>query len=619
MSKWQKNKNLKMLEKRFPGITEIIEKKEAELLEKEAVEVEEEIAFTGERILVAKKAGRRLYLVGRRDPMAHPISQISALGRIIPYAPVFVLGMGNLHYLEELEEKTDENVQILVYEPLFSIFYKQLYLVDLERFFENRTVALVIEGINEDGLNSLISSMLQGDRVPLMKYFVLPNYVELCSEQVERFLKILKKYSKAYFINLGTKMFFRNDFAENFYNNVRYVRTGYKAFQLLNVIPQDIPAFVVSAGPSLNKNIKELKRAKNKAFIIAVDTAIKPLIKEGIFPDMFATLDGVKPVELVEQEEAKEIPLLAKLTSAKGVLDYHTGKKFFIDEGFRYTNKMFAINKKSIEGFPVGGSVATLAFSLVCHLGFRKIIFVGQDLAYTNNKSHADGTFQEKMPQEDTDNFLMVPGNYEDEVPTLTNLDEYRRWFGDYISKWKEGQYVEFINATEGGAKIEGTVLMPLAEVVDKECRKEVDIKSCIDSLEPVFSNEEQAKIREYFYETPKQIREIVYLAQEGRKIYQQLDKLCRNGNMDKRAYQKLLKRVKKNREKIEGNAHFDLLLNSMVTAEQIIRSGQYFEHETREEEALELARQGKEYMKLLEGYAKILEQIAEETVAKVE
>ena len=55
MSKWQKNKNLKMLEKSFPGITEIIEKKEAELLEKEAVEVEEEIAFTGERILVAKK------------------------------------------------------------------------------------------------------------------------------------------------------------------------------------------------------------------------------------------------------------------------------------------------------------------------------------------------------------------------------------------------------------------------------------------------------------------------------------------------------------------------------------------------------------------------------------
>ena len=49
MSKWQKNKNLKMLEKRFPGITEIIEKKEAELLEKEAVEVEEEIAFTGEK------------------------------------------------------------------------------------------------------------------------------------------------------------------------------------------------------------------------------------------------------------------------------------------------------------------------------------------------------------------------------------------------------------------------------------------------------------------------------------------------------------------------------------------------------------------------------------------
>lgn len=617
MSEKRKSRNLNMLEKRFPGMKELIEEKAEKLLEKEGIFVMEETAFTGEQILVTEKEHRRLYLAGRRDPSAHPKNQISVLGKIVPNAPVFILGMGNLHYLRELNRAADESVQVLLYEPLFSVFYKQLYLIDLEELFGKRTIALIVEGINEDGLEGIIRAMLQGDRVPLMKYFILPNYVELCLEQVQNFLRLMKEPSHSYFVGVGTKMFFRNKLAENFYSNVRYMRTGYKAIQLLNVIPADVPAFVVSAGPSLNKNIHELKRAKNKSFIIAVDTAIKPLVKAGIIPDMFATLDGIKPVELVEQEEAKEIPLLAKLNSTKGMLDYHTGKKFFINDGFRYAAELFAINGKRLEGLPSGGSVATLAFSLACHLGFRKIIFVGQDLAYTDNKSHADGTFKEEMPEEDTKDFIMVPGNYEEEVPTLSNLDGYRKWFGEYIEWWEKGHEVEFINATEGGARIEGTTLATLKEVIDQECVKEVDIGACIDGLEPVFNEEEQEKILEYFHNTPKQIHELVLLAREGKKIYRQLDKLCRKGNMDQRAYRKLLKRVKRNREKIERNVHFDLLINSMVQAEQIIRTGQYFKYDTAAEEGLELARQGKEYMDLLEGYTLAIEQIARETVAK--
>lgn len=49
-----------------------------------------------------------------------------------------------------------------------------------------------------------------------------------------------------------------------------------------------------------------------------------------------------------------------------------------------------------------GGSVACSAFSLVYKLGFSRIILVGQDLALTDNKTHADGTFKEKMDVIDT-------------------------------------------------------------------------------------------------------------------------------------------------------------------------------------------------------------------------
>lgn len=609
MSKNLRDRNLKTLEERFPGICKVIEEKGEELLQKEAMHVAEETAFNGEQILVAETAGRRLYLAGRRDPKAHPANQMSVLGRIVPNAPVFILGMGNIHYLEELIAKTDESVIIMLYEPLFSVFEKQLERIEFKKIFGRRTVALILEGINEDGMESMVGTMLQGDKVPLMKYFVLPNYVELCREQVNRFLEILVKQSENYYVGVGTRMFFSPYQAENFYHNVQYIRTGYKAFQLLGVVPNDVPAFVVSAGPSLNKNIKELKRAKNKSFIIAVDTAVKPLLREGIVPDMFATLDGIKPLELVETEQAKELPLLTMVTAASAIQDYHTGKKFFYDEGYHYVRSLFEMNGKKLEGFPTGGSVATLAFSLVCHLGFRKIIFVGQDLAYTDNKSHADGTFQDAMPEENTEKFIRVPGNYEKEVPTLKNLDGYRKWFGEYIEWWTKGHEATFINATEGGARIEGTELMTLAEVIDRECVKEVDIASCIESLEPVFDEEEQKKVAAFFRDTPKQVHQIVTLAREGEKLYQQLDKLCRKGNMDKRAYLKILKRVKRNRKKIEENPNYQLLSESMTKAEQIIRSGQYLRRETMEEEGMELARQGVKFMELLEEYAGIVEE----------
>ncbi len=617
MSMELRDRNLKALEKRFPGICDVIEERREKLIKMEGMAVIEETAFNGEQILAVHKNGRKLYLAGRRNPLAHPINQISVLGRITPHASIFILGMGNIHYLEKLSEKTDGSEVLLLYEPLFSIFDKQLDRIDLEEMFGKRTVALVVGGINEDGLEGVVGTMLQGDQVPLMKFFVLPNYIELCKEQVNRFLEDLVEKSEEYYMGVGTQMFFSPYQAENFYHNVQYIMTGYKAFQLFRTIPDDIPAFVISAGPSLDKNIKELKRAKNKSFIIAVDTAVKPLLREGIVPDMFATLDGVKPLEVVEIEEAKEIPMLTKVSAAEAIMDYHTGKKFFPDEGYAYVSKMFEMNGKTIEGFPVGGSIATLAFSLVCHLGIRKIIFVGQDLAYTDNKSHADRTFQEKMPEEDTEGFMKVPGNYEKEVATLKNLDIYRKWFEEYIERWESKYEVEFINATEGGAKIKGTKLMSLAEAIDQECTKEVDIKSCIDQLEPIFTKEEQEKILAFFHDTPKKVQEIVVLARKGKKLYQQIERLCKSENMDKQAYVRVLEKIKYVRKKIEENPNYQLIRISMTKAELIVRSGQYLRIESVMEEGMELARQGRKFMELLEEYAKIIKKYTEETVGK--
>ena len=231
-------KNLESLEKRFPGITELIKKRKERNMVQDKVEVYTEEAYTGEKIIKVTKGKRNLYLAGKRDPIAHAINQINLLGKIVPYAPIFIIGMGNLHYLEELLKRTDDSVEVLLYEPIFSIFYKQLEITDFETLFGKRTIALVIDGINDDGIDSLLRTMLQGDKVPLLKHMILPNYEVLVSAKIKEFIEKLTNISERYQINLGTRKRFNHVMADNFYHNVRYVKTGYTAQQLDSVCPK---------------------------------------------------------------------------------------------------------------------------------------------------------------------------------------------------------------------------------------------------------------------------------------------------------------------------------------------------------------------------------------------
>ncbi|MCF2642425.1 motility associated factor glycosyltransferase family protein [Roseburia hominis] len=612
----QKKKNLEILDRLYPGIKKLIEERKEELQKKEQVKIEEDVALNGETILKVKKDGRVLYLAGRRDPAGPAKNQIGLLGKIEATAPVFMIGLGNIHYLEELVKVADKNAVIMIYEPSFSIFYKVLEQVDIEKMFQDRMIVLCVEGINAEGYEKIIMQMLRGDRVAVMQNFILPNYEVLFLEQVCAFIKCLDKLVKEYRMEVNTILRYTTVKADNIFHNVNYIRTGYQAIQLSDVLPLDVPAIVVSAGPSLNKNIHELKKAKNRAFIIAVDTAIRPLLKEGIIPDMFAIVDGLKPLNLVELEACKEIPLITTDDAAKAVLEYHTGKKFFYNQGRRYINHLYSMNNKIYAGMVVGGSVATLALALSCYVGFQTIILVGQDFAYTNNKSHADGTFKEIMDTLDTSKYKMVEGNYEKEVPTDIVLNDYRVWFEEFIKHWREnGREIAVINATEGGAKIEGTEILALKDAIERECTKQVDIQSCFEQLGPVFDKEEQERILQFFHETPNEFRKVFGMAEEGEKLYRKLKKMCSAKNMDSAGYEKLLRKIKKINKKIESSIVYQFIEETMVLADQIIKTGQYREYASFGEEGMEIAREGIQYMELVKQCAKLFENLSGQTV----
>lgn len=614
------DKNLEALDRRYPGIRQLIEEKKDALLEEENLKVLEEENLEGRQILKVVKGKRSLYLAGKRNIDAPVRNMMYMFGRIEASAPVFLVGMGNICYLEEVLHRTGKENVILVYEPSFTIFYEQIQRIDMDELLGKRIVVLLVGGINDDtGLRPLLGSILRGDRVPLMKHYILPNYEELCLEKIHHFENILTETARDYQIEKGTARRFSHVWVENLFRNANYIRTGYQAQQLTGKLPVDVPAIVVSAGPSLNKNIAQLKKAKNRAFIIAVDTALKPLTKEGIVPDMYAMVDGLKPVELVKVEETRRVPLITASNTANTALEYHQGKKFFFEQDISFVNEMYRVNDKVFYRLPSGGSVATLAFSLACHLGFKTIILVGQDLALTGNKTHADGTFKEVMDIKDTTKLKKVPGNCEEWVPTRGDFEGYRTWFQNFIEDWKKHSELRVINATEGGARIAGTEIMTLEEAIDRECGRTVDIAACFDSIKPVFDEKEQTVLLDYLHNVPKELQKIEDLAETGRKLYQKLDKLCMSGNSSQDAYLKVLNKIKKNTKKIEKIPLYGIVGETLAVADQIIKAGQHLGYQSFEKECKEIAERGMKFMELTKECAGVLGQLAEDTLGKLE
>lgn len=616
----QFEKNVKVLAKYYTDFDKLIEDGKRQLKSEE--DVLTEISDDGNQILRIKKGQELYYLNGKRnskEPAELWVKWTQSYGPLQRNSPILMMGVGNPLYLEELVNKIDNKITIIVYEPSLQIFLKFLEMVDLELWMEKHLIVFWVNGLKDmdlENLTTLINRTLTYDKLSYMRYIILPNYEMLFPKEAIEFVRIARNIAREEIVQYNTKISFSEVIVKNLLFNARYLCNAYKTTQLIEVIPNNIPGILVAAGPSLNKNIKELKKAKGKAFIIAVDTAIKPLLREGIVPDMFSIIDGMKPLDLFEAEGVKEIPMLSGLNAAHEVLDYHKGMKFFYNENYEFAEKIFAESGQFVGKVHSGGSVATTAFSLMYMIGIDTIILVGQDLAFTDNKSHADGTFHEVMEEKDTTGYITVEGNIEQKVPTMTSFLVFLDWYKKYIARAKDerkriGRNFRVINATEGGAKIEGTEIMPLKDAIDEVCITEVDIADGLHKLKPMLTDKKRDWAKKYLMEIPNEFHKLAQHAGKGKKIYQKLNHLCNKATIDKEEYLSIIKKIKKNRVEIEKICVYQLIHITMVKANYILSCEQNLSEDTLKDEGKEIARKGILYMDNVKKLAHAFEEYA--------
>ncbi|EPD7100621.1 6-hydroxymethylpterin diphosphokinase MptE-like protein, partial [Campylobacter jejuni] len=233
-------------------------------------------------------------------------------------------------------------------------------------------------------------------------------------------------------------------------------------------------AIVVSAGPSLAKQLSLLKAYQDKAVIFCADGALSMLEKEGIIPDYVTNLDftDLAMKFFQNKENLKQSIIALECATHPNIVRSLNAENCMIVLRNKALYQRFNLNDFGY--IDTGTHVSHFSYTLALALGFKNIIMIGQDLAFDKEgNSHSKGfDFGEKFSGEENIDKLKIPAYAgKGEVLTHTTWNDYRIKL-EYLFACND-QKAKFYNATEGGARINFTEELSFKECCEKLLTKE--------------------------------------------------------------------------------------------------------------------------------------------------
>ena len=271
-----------------------------------------------------------------------------------------------------------------------------------------------------------------------------------------------------------------------------------------------VPMIIVGAGPSLAKNIGQLKAAQGKAIIVATARTLRGLQDAGVWPDFAISLDATEVRCQFQDIALHRIPgVMISATSHPDLLTLADTCLLSFSSNTEAEGWMFdAVD--GVTEMPTGGSVSCSAMSIGLHWGCSPIILVGQDLSFPGGQFyHADGADGDTSAIFNADNNTWtlegystelahtlrhsitdkglrfsgteVPGYFGGTVPTNPTFSAVRTWFG--FTAYDHKNTTTMLNCTEGGAHIDGMAHIPLAKAMADLAPRQVDVTVVLRQL----------------------------------------------------------------------------------------------------------------------------------------
>lgn len=215
---------------------------------------------------------------------------------------------------------------------------------------------------------------------------------------------------------------------------------------------------IVSAGPSVDDDLEELKKIKDDFNIICVGSVLRTLLDNNIIPDAVVIIDTKEIVKRQFEgleEKTKNIDLCFAASASKEALKIYSGPKYIFND----TDSKTEIN--------TGGTVAIAAMDIAIKCGCRQMIFLGQDLAFIKDKSHTQAYEKTYGFKDDYKNYIKYEQIKGVNGEMLYTLKGYIRFKHKIEALIRKNSKVDFINCSKG-VIIEGARHMNLKDVLNE-------------------------------------------------------------------------------------------------------------------------------------------------------
>ncbi|EPW4863417.1 motility associated factor glycosyltransferase family protein [Campylobacter jejuni] len=496
----------------------------------------------------------------------------SILEKTPRYPFVCIYGIGNALLIKNLAKHYKH---LFVFESEIELFILALSTLDLSEELCSGKIYLV--DIQEKKINLQLRILFDQNDVflwlNLYEMFINNNfYKKYYYEEILNADKIIYENINLVIRNLDPDSKISLSCYENFYKNIPLML---KNIPFKRIIDERKGLFesciVVCAGPSLQKQIPLLKKYQENFVIFCVDGAYPLLVKHNITPDYVLNLDFEEyPLEFFKEvnPENKTLFILAASTHPS-VVDYLYKKQIplsiVLSDNLPYQN--LHINDFGYLEF--GTHVGHACYTLAIALKFKNIIIIGQDLSFDKQgNSHFD-SFDLGS---DIDTTLDIPTlktiAYGGLGEVLTHLawDDYRKKLEDLFAR---NSQVNFLNATEGGARIEFT------KEINFElcCKKFKNLNSKLNkSLPKTLTANRSVKILNKILETFKEEKQnALFCLEHAMRLNDVLKMILAS---DRKLPLDFLKNTYKSVNKFESFLEINSLLNDGVLKGVIFHKG---------------------------------------------
>jgi hypothetical protein len=329
---------------------------------------------------------------GQLASRRRPADEGAALARSVDLAQagaIMVMGFGLGYHVASLAERLKRCGVILVHEPDLALLRAVLERVDHSAALEASNVAILHDAEDVARLSTCLAG-IEGVVAIGAKILHHPPSAQRLGPNAERLGRAFAEVLKSVRTNVVTSLLQVDTTLRNIFQNIdRYVTVP--GIAALRDIAKGKPAIVVSAGPSLSRNIRELSRpgVRDHVVIIAVQTVLKTLLRHGIRPHFVAALDyneiSKRFYEGLTENDVRGITLIAEPKANPAILDAFPGAIRCVSDTVLETLLGPGMTR-DMGSLPQGATVAHLCAYFARHLGCDPLILVGQDLGFTDGQ-----------------------------------------------------------------------------------------------------------------------------------------------------------------------------------------------------------------------------------------